>query len=49
MPLVPVKKENALAYVPCSHLSNQVFDQYNFGDLNPDGKSDVDHLRPEIA
>ena len=44
MPLVPVKKENALAYVPGSHLSNQVFDQYNFGDLNPDGKSEVDQV-----
>ena len=44
MPLVPVKKENALAYVPGSHLSDQVFDQYNFGDLNPDGKSEVDQV-----
>lgn len=44
MPLVPVKKENALAYVPGSHLSTQVFDQYNFGDLNPDGKTDVDQV-----
>ena len=44
MPLVPVKKENALAYVPGSHLNNQIFDQYNFGDLNPDGKSDVDQV-----
>ena len=44
MPLVSVKKENALAYVPGSHLSDQVFDQYNFGDLNPDGKTDVDQV-----
>ena len=44
MPLVPVKKENALAYVPGSHLSTQVFDQYNFGDLNPDGKTEVDQV-----
>ena len=44
MPLVHVKKENALAYVPGSHLSNQIFDQYNFGDLNPDGKTDVDQV-----
>ncbi|NKB60667.1 MAG: hypothetical protein GKR95_00500 [Gammaproteobacteria bacterium] len=44
MPLVPVKKESALAYVPGSHLSSQVFDQYNFGDLNPDGKTDVDQV-----
>ena len=44
MPLVPVKKKNALAYVPGSHLSDQIFDQYNFGNLNPDGKSDVDQV-----
>jgi len=44
MPLVPVKKESALAYVPGSHLSNQVFDQYNFGNLNPDGKTGVDQV-----
>ena len=42
MPLVPVKKKNALAFVPGSHLNNQIFDQPNFGDLNPDGKTDVD-------
>ena len=42
MPLVPVKKKSALAFVPGSHLSTQIFDQYNFGDLNPDGKSNVD-------
>jgi ectoine hydroxylase-related dioxygenase (phytanoyl-CoA dioxygenase family) len=44
MPLVPVRKESALAYVPGSHLSNKIFDQYNFGDLNPDGKVDVDQV-----
>jgi ectoine hydroxylase-related dioxygenase (phytanoyl-CoA dioxygenase family) len=44
MPLVSVKKENALAYVPGSHLSNQIFDQYNFGDLNPDKKTEVDQV-----
>ena len=44
MPLVPVKKENALAFVPGSHLNNQIFDQYNFGNLNPDGKTDVDQV-----
>jgi len=36
MPLVP------LAFVPGSHLNNEIFDQPNFGDLNPDGKTDVD-------
>lgn len=44
MPLVPVKKENALAYVPGSHRSDSVFYQYNFGDLNPDGKAHVDQV-----
>ena len=42
MPLVPVKAESALAFVPGSHLGSVVFDQYDFGTLNPDGKTDVD-------
>ena len=44
MPLVPVKRENALAYVPGSHRLNPVFHQYNFGNLNPDGKLEVDQV-----
>lgn len=44
MPLTPVRKKSALAFVPGSHLGNRVFDQYNFGDLNPDGKPDVDQV-----
>ena len=44
MPLVPVTKENALAYVPGSHRLDSVFYQYNFGDLNPDAKTDVDQV-----
>jgi len=44
MPLVPVRRENALAYVPGSHRLDSVFYQYNFGNLNPDGKSDVDQV-----
>ena len=44
MPLVPVTRKSALAYVPGSHLNPQIFDQYNFGNLNPDGKSDVDQV-----
>ncbi len=44
MPLVPVRKENALAFVPGSHLDNSIFDQPNFGDLNPDNKTDVDQV-----
>lgn len=42
MPLVPVKAKNALAFVPGSHRVNQVFDQPDFGVLNPDQKLDVD-------
>ena len=44
MPLVQVKRENALAYVPGSHRQDSVFYQYNFGDLNPDKKRDVDQV-----
>ena len=44
MPLVPVKRENALAFVPGSHRYDSVFYQYNFGKLNPDGKTDVDQV-----
>lgn len=44
MPLVSVKRENALAYVPGSHRLDSVFYQYNFGDLNPDRKADVDQV-----
>ena len=44
MPLVEVKRENALAYVPGSHRQDSVFNQYNFGDLNPDRKAGVDQV-----
>ncbi len=44
MPLDPVKRESALAYVPGSHRHAPVFDQYNFGELNPDGKTGVDQV-----
>jgi ectoine hydroxylase-related dioxygenase (phytanoyl-CoA dioxygenase family) len=44
MPLVPVKRKNALAYVPGSHRLDSVFYQYNFGNLNPDAKSGVDQV-----
>ena len=50
MPLVAVKKENALAYVPGSHRSNTIHEQYNFGLLNPDAKADVDQVNfSEVA
>ena len=42
MPLAPVKAKNALAFVPGSHLGGTVFDQPDFGTLNPDAKTDVD-------
>lgn len=41
MPLDPVSAANALAFVPGSHLSSQVFDQPDFGELNPDAKTDI--------
>ena len=44
MPLTPVKRENALAYIPGSHRLDTVFEQYNFGNLNPDGKPDIDQV-----
>jgi len=44
MPLVPVRRENALAYVPGSHRLDSVFYQYNFGSLNPDAKQGVDQV-----
>ena len=44
MPLVPVRRENALAFVPGSHRVDTVFKQYNFGHLNADGKNDVDQV-----
>lgn len=44
MPLVPVAAENALAFVPGSHLGDKALVQPNFGDLNPDGQDDVHHV-----
>ncbi len=44
MPLTPVKKENALAYVPGSHRLETMYEQYNFGELNPDKLEDVDQV-----
>ena len=44
MPLVPLKKENALAYVPGSHHLDKIYQQHNFGELNPDGLADVDQV-----
>ncbi len=37
MPLVPVAKESALAFVPGSHRSEKIYHQQNFGELNQDG------------
>lgn len=44
MPLVPVNRENALAYVPGSHRADSIYYQYNFSDLNPDGKTGVEQV-----
>ncbi len=42
MPLVPVKAENALCFVPGSHLGNKLLAQPDFGSLNPDGEVAID-------
>ncbi len=42
MPLVKVRAKNALGFVPGSHLGTTVFDQPDFGSLNPDGNTEVD-------
>ncbi len=42
MPLVSVKKKNALAFVPRSHRTGLVLDQPDFGRLNPDAKPGID-------
>ena len=47
MPLGPVKQKNALSFVPGSHRLKTVFKQYNFGDLNPVRKKNVDQVRSE--
>ena len=44
MPLVPVKQKNCLSFVPGSHRLKTVFKQYNFGDLNPVRKKNVDQV-----
>jgi len=42
MPLVPVKEENCLSFVPGSHLFKSVFNQKNFGELTGHPKDQVD-------
>ena len=42
MPLVPVSKQSALAFVPGSHLWPNHYRQQNFGALNPDHQPEVD-------
>ena len=44
MPLVPVKQKSSLSFVPGSHRLKSVFKQYNFGDLNPERKKNVDQV-----
>jgi ectoine hydroxylase-related dioxygenase (phytanoyl-CoA dioxygenase family) len=44
MPLGPVKRKNALSFVPGSHRLKSVFKQYNFGDLNPERKKNVSQV-----
>ena len=42
MPLVPVSRQSALAFVPGSHLWPNHYRQQDFGELNPDTQPDVD-------
>jgi ectoine hydroxylase-related dioxygenase (phytanoyl-CoA dioxygenase family) len=42
MPLVPVSRQSALAFVPGSHLWPNHYRQQDFGELNPDRQPDVD-------
>ena len=44
MPLVSVKRKSSLSFVPGSHRLKTVFKQYNFGDLNPVRKKNVDQV-----
>jgi len=44
MPLVTVKQKSSLSFVPGSHRLKTVFKQYNFGDLNPVRKKNVDQV-----
>ena len=44
MPLVPVKRKSSLSFVPGSHRLKTVFKQYNFGNLNPVRKKNVDQV-----
>jgi len=44
MPLVDVRKQSALAFVPGSHLSGKKFKQQDFGQLNPEKKDNVRHV-----
>lgn len=41
MPLCPVAKENALAFVPGSHRWERRLRQRDFGELNPDGQTEI--------
>ena len=43
MPLVDVRKESALAFVPGSHLNGKKYKQQDFGKLNPE-KRDVNRV-----
>jgi ectoine hydroxylase-related dioxygenase (phytanoyl-CoA dioxygenase family) len=44
LPLVLVKQKSSLSFVPGSHHLKSVFKQYNFGDLNPERKRNVDQV-----
>ncbi|MFL2806982.1 MAG: phytanoyl-CoA dioxygenase family protein [Paracoccaceae bacterium] len=44
MPLVDVRKESALAFVPGSHLNRKKYKQQDFGKLNLEKKRDVNRV-----
>jgi ectoine hydroxylase-related dioxygenase (phytanoyl-CoA dioxygenase family) len=44
MPLVDVRKESALAFVPGSHRWGKKFRQQDFGELNPDNEKNVNNV-----
>ena len=44
MPLVDVRKESALAFVPGSHRWGKKFRQQDFGELNPDNEENVNKV-----